>query len=290
MRARSPHIYHPSHRRRRARAPNRLPRPPSPPPRTRFVLTPLLLTTPFPSPISPPPLPAFGVNKNVLIGFGGDMSDSQAIERMIQRETIRDRCWDDGRVMSSREVYSLLSRIMYQRRSKNDPLWNELLIAGVDDYADVSGMQRTQPVGIDAGGCKVADGAAAADGASASAAGASAPRKPFLGRVDKLGMSYEEDFIATGFGLHLAVPLMRERWTPDMTLADARSLLEDCMRVLYYRDCRTINRIQFATVVADAAAPGGSKLDISEPYALPTKWDYAQFIAPKAGTDTGGSW
>ena len=67
----------------------------------------------------PPPLPtprsirsAFGVHKSVLIGFGGDMSDSQAIERMIQRETVRDRCWDDGRVMTSREIYSLLSRIM----------------------------------------------------------------------------------------------------------------------------------------------------------------------------------
>ena len=170
----------------------------------------------------------------------------------------------------------------YQRRSKNDPLWNELLIAGVDDYADVSGMQRSQPTQIDAQG--------AIKPAAAAASAADAPRKPFLGRVDKLGMSYEEDFIATGFGLHLAVPILRTRWVPGMSHADARALLEDCMRVLYYRDCRTINRIQFATIVADAAAPGGSTLDISEPYALPTKWDYATFVAPKAGTDTGGSW
>ena len=219
----------------------------------------------------------------------------------------------------TRNTTALCCARRYQRRSKNDPLWNELLIAGVDDYADVSGMQRSQPTQIDAQG--VVKPAATA----AASAAADAPRKPFLGRVDKLGMSYEEDFIATGFGLHLAVPLLRTRWVPGMTQADAQALLEDCMRVLYYRDCRTINRIQFATIVADVAAPGGSKLDISEvrnltyryiscesvsqlfdllppplhlhgrvishqPYALPTKWDYATFVAPKAGTDTGGSW
>lgn len=37
-----------------------------------------------------------------------------------------------------------------------------------------------------------------------------------------------------------------------------RALLEDCMRVLFYRDCRALNRIQIAkatvegTVVSDA--------------------------------------
>lgn len=29
---------------------------------------------------------------------------------------------------------------------------------------------------------------------------------------------------------------------------------------------------------------------VSEPYSLTAKWDYASFVNPKAGTDTGGSW
>jgi hypothetical protein len=59
-----------------------------------------------------------------------------------------------------------------------------------------------------------------------------------LGIVDLIGTTYTEDFLATGFGNHLAVPLMRERWSPDMSEEEARLLLEDCMRVLWYRDCR----------------------------------------------------
>lgn len=58
-------------------------------------------------------------------------------------------------------------------------------------------------------------------------------------------------------------------WFPSLTLSCAwmptrllvgqrRALLEDCMRVLFYRDCRALNRIQIAkatvegTVVSDA--------------------------------------
>jgi hypothetical protein len=29
---------------------------------------------------------------------------------------------------------------------------------------------------------------------------------------------------------------------------------------------------------------------ISEPYSVDTKWDFKSFVAPKASTDTGGSW
>jgi hypothetical protein len=35
-------------------------------------------------------------------------------------------------------------------------------------------------------------------------------------------------------------PLLRKAWKPDLTEAEARKMLEDAARVLYYRDCRTI--------------------------------------------------
>ncbi len=67
----------------------------------------------------------------------------------------------------------------------------------------------------------------------------------FLGSVDLYGTTYLENMLATGFGMHMAVPLLRKNWRPDMEEADARKLLEDCMRVLYYRDARTINKVSF---------------------------------------------
>jgi hypothetical protein len=68
-------------------------------------------------------------------------------------------------------------------------------------------------------------------------------RYSFLGIVDLIGTTYVEDFLATGFGSHLAIPLIRDRWHTDMSEEEARTLLEDCMRVLYYRDCRATNKV-----------------------------------------------
>jgi 20S proteasome subunit beta 7 len=54
--------------------------------------------------------------------------------------------------------------------------------------------------------------------------------------------------IATGFGSHLALPILRSRWRADLDEGEARALLEDCLRVLFYRDCRALDRVQIAKV------------------------------------------
>ena len=64
---------------------------------------------------------------------------------------------------------------------------------------------------------------------------------------------------------------------------EARELLAKCMEVLFYRDCRTINRIQIASVTAEG-------VNVGEPFAVDTKWNYDSFVKPKAGADQGGSW
>jgi 20S proteasome subunit beta 7 len=51
-----------------------------------------------------------------------------------------------------------------------------------------------------------------------------------------------------GFGAYLAIPIIRERWHAAMDEGEARSLLEDCLRVMFYRDCRASSRIQIAKV------------------------------------------
>ena len=107
--------------------------------------------------------------------------------------------------------------------------------------------------------------------------------QPTLGYVDLRGTAFFEDFLATGFGAHMALPIIRDRWRADMDEAAARTLLEDCMRVLWYRDCRALNKIQIAKVTAGGVA-------VSEPFTTTAKWDFQLFVTPKAGADTGGSW
>ncbi|KAL9676343.1 hypothetical protein QQ045_004557 [Rhodiola kirilowii] len=42
--------------------------------------------------------------------------------------------------------------------------------------------------------------------------------------------------VATGFGNHLARPILRAKWHKDLSFEEAVKLLEECMRVLIHRD------------------------------------------------------
>ena len=70
----------------------------------------------------------------------------------------------------------------------------------------------------------------------------------FLGCVDLRGTMYQSKSVATGYGAYLAQPLLRKHLqdrTEDLSEAEAVSVLEECMRVLYYRDARSLNRVCF---------------------------------------------
>jgi len=94
---------------------------------------------------------------------------------------------------------------------------------------------------------------------------------PFLGYVDLHGTTYEDNEIATGFGAHIARPLLRNAWKKDLTRVEAETVLRKSMEVLYYRDCRALNRIQFAVVTSKG-------IEISDPVELPTQWEFQQFV------------
>jgi len=179
------------------------------------------------------------VHNSTLVGASGEMSDFQFLSDHLDDMAVIDYNQDDKCDLTAPEIFHYLQRVLYQRRNKFDPLWNTLLVAGMEK------------------------------------------QKPFLGQVTMIGCAFEGDFLATGFGHHLAMPLLRKEWREDLSEDEARLLLEKCMRVCYYRDCRTINRIIFARVNEEGTT-------MSAPFALDTKWDYASFIEPKSGA--GNSW
>ncbi|KAK9827805.1 hypothetical protein WJX74_003127 [Apatococcus lobatus] len=172
------------------------------------------------------------VNDSTVLGAGGEISDLQFILNMLDDLKTEDYCADDGQSLSSQELYSYLSRVMYNRRNKMDPLWNSLIIAGLE------------------GG------------------------KPFLGSVNMIGVAFSDDHLATGFGNHLARPLFRKRHRPDMSEEEATALIREALEVCYYRDKQSINKFQIAKVTASEG------VSISEPFALPTKWEYKAFVDP----------
>lgn len=70
------------------------------------------------------------VNQYTLLGGGGEYSDLQYILKMLEQLRITDFTANDGAVLRPAEIHSYLGRVMYNRRSKVDPLWNQLITAG----------------------------------------------------------------------------------------------------------------------------------------------------------------
>jgi len=172
-----------------------------------------------------------------VVGAGGDLSDFQYLNELLSELLDEDACHDDNTSFTPNSIHKYVSRVMYNRRSKMDPIWNEVIVGGFRDG------------------------------------------KSFLGFCDLQGTQYEDDFLATGFGGHLALPLLREaaaKWGSAMTKAQARETLETCMKVLFYRDCRAINKLQFAEI----SAAGVTITNPNEAVVLPTEWKMKKMVNP----------
>ena len=126
---------------------------------------------------------------------------------------------------------------MYKRRSDFNPLWNMLLVAGLDEEG-----------------------------------------KPFLSLADLLGTTYSSPTLATGFGAHLAQPLLRRLMPEDeasvasVTKEQAIEAVRECMKVLFYRDARSMDGYSLAVVTKDG-------VEIKENEKLENQsWAFAELI------------
>jgi|ERR1711971_503503 len=145
------------------------------------------------------------LNSNIVVTYTGDVADFQHIQEMLEDEQREYDMRDDGSSLGPVEVFNLLERIMYNRRSKNNPFWNTLVISGYVESEE----------------------------------------RPFLGQIDSQGTSFETKLIGTGFGGFLVHPLMErlleEIGDQLPTRAEAELIMERALKVLYYRDKSTYN-------------------------------------------------
>lgn len=165
------------------------------------------------------------VGKETVVGFGGDISDMQYINRILDDIVIQQDIYDnDGQVhLRAPHVYEYLCRLLYKRRCEMNPLFNVLVVSGFND-----------------------------DGS------------PFLKYVNLLGVRYESPEIATGLGAYLAVPILRnlrsdENKNKIVSESDAKKAIHDSMRVLFYRDGRASDKFSMITLKKDS----NSKISIN---------------------------
>lgn len=161
----------------------------------------------------------------------------QYLDRLLLYIDIEEGYGSSGHDLNARNVHTYISKVMYKRRSDMNPLWNHILVAGLD--------------GDD---------------------------QPFLSSVDLLGTTFSSPTLATGFGAHLAQPLLRkladsESAVQDVTREQAVAAIKECMKVLFYRDARSLDKYSIAVITKEAG------VELKENEQLENQsWAFAEMI------------
>jgi len=67
-----------------------------------------------------------------------------------------------------------------------------------------------------------------------------------------------------------------DKWGTGMSKEQCRATLDDCMRVLWYRDCRAMNKMQYAEITAD----GVTITPAEKPVVLECEWGQKKMVNP----------
>jgi 20S proteasome subunit beta 7 len=150
-----------------------------------------------------------------IVGFGGDVSDMQYLDRLLNSLDTEEAYGSSGHTLNAKNLHTYLSKVFYKRRSDFNPLWNQVLVAGLDGE-----------------------------------------NKPFLASADLLGTTFSAPSLATGFGAHLAQPLLRkvapdEEAAAKLSKEEALTAVKESMKVLFYRDARSLDKYSIAVVTKE---------------------------------------
>jgi 20S proteasome subunit beta 7 len=179
------------------------------------------------------------INDETVIGCMGDYADFQYLLNIIEQREIDEASYDDRFRTTARSLHSWLTRVLYNQRSKMDPLWTTMIVAGVD--MPENGQQ-----------------------------------KMFLGFVDKLGTAYTDPIICSGYGSMMATPLIRKAVDDKggkLTEQEARKVMDEALKLMYYRDARAHGKYQIAIVPNN-----GEPARIEGPFTMTGTWDIAHQI------------
>ncbi|ATY63211.1 proteasome component PRE4 [Cordyceps militaris CM01] len=151
-----------------------------------------------------------------VVGFSGDVSDMQYMDQHLTA-LANDEHYSNGEEprLNAENLHRYLAKMLYNRRSKFDPLWVHILVAGLNDdgrpflgAADLLGTTYTSP-------------------SLATGYGAMLAQPIMRKRVPD------------------------EEAAQALEKEDAIQLIKECMEVLYYRDARSMDKYSMAVITKD---------------------------------------
>ncbi|KAI1724736.1 proteasome subunit domain-containing protein [Ditylenchus destructor] len=181
----------------------------------------------------------YRVNDNCIVSFGGDHADFQWLQNVIERRQEELLNCDRTLQLTPKMVHAYLTTFMYFRRTKMNPLWNTLIVSGMQPDSDNSEM-----------------------------------KVPFIGVVTQRGVAYETKSVATGLGamlLHQFVETNHRAKAGKLTRNEALDLLRRCMELSIYHDCVADQEFDISYV----ETAGGAAL--LKPEKIIGNWDIAEY-------------
>uniref|UniRef100_A0A0K8TS01 Proteasome subunit beta n=1 Tax=Tabanus bromius TaxID=304241 RepID=A0A0K8TS01_TABBR len=153
----------------------------------------------------------FAMNEKIIVGCGGDYADFQSIKRFLDEKIMTDICYNDNIHMKPKSMYNFLTRVMYNRRSRFNPLWVDMIVGGMEDGTPFLGH-------VDLRG------------------------RAYQDSVVSTGFGKH-------LVLPLVREYMENR--VSITEDEAIKLVKKCMEVLHYRDCRASPKYTLAVCTSE---------------------------------------
>lgn len=174
----------------------------------------------------------FKINNSTVLGGSGDFADIQSLKRSIDMRIREDLCRSDGFSMQPSALSSWITRVLYSRRTVMKPLYIEMVVGGIEKTC-----------------------------------------QPFLSSIDMRGCAYQNYAVATGMARHLALPLIHEQKPKgrEFSLSEASRLIRDCMKILYYRDTRSIP--QYTVCICT-----NKECSVKGPFRVEENWAFAENV------------
>ena len=183
------------------------------------------------------------VTPNCCVGFTGDYADFQNTINEIEEHISENDLNNDAHTLTPDAIFSYTHRNIYHRRSEFKPVLCELIFIGY--------TQTT------------------------------AGNKITCGAIDTIGTKWTDTCVALGYGAYICIPIMRAAMakcltdghnplTSSLTRNQALQVIEQCLKELFYREARSINRFLIHEITE-------SGVNILPPVTYETTWNSKGF-------------
>uniref|UniRef100_A0A8C9G9G1 Proteasome subunit beta n=1 Tax=Piliocolobus tephrosceles TaxID=591936 RepID=A0A8C9G9G1_9PRIM len=203
----------------------------------------------------------FKINNKSVMSFSGELADAQYLNNLLTRVNMDNISEKKNKydIHDTKFYHSYVSRLFYNRKDRINPLFNTIVIAGLNSQEYDSNDENVllySETDKDNENYKIID-----------------KNDLYIGFTDMHGTKFSEDYITTGYARYFALTLLRNHYKDNMTEDEARYLLNECLKILYFLDTTASNKIQIVKITSKG-------VEFEKPYILTATVNSRDYVYP----------